>query len=585
MEAQTKNCQNCKQDFIIESEDFNFYEKIKVPTPTFCPDCRLQRRMSWRNERSLHKMKCCVPGHNEDIITMYDPEKPYIVYDNKYWWSDEWDPCDYGAEYDFSKSFFIQFSDLSHKVPQAALSTLNSINSEYTNYVDGNKNCYLIFGSGWNENIRYGNKLFSCKDSQDLLNCTKCELSYECESCAESHRLFYSRNSKNCTDSYLLYNCRNCMNCFGCSNLVSKSYCIWNKQYEKQGYFDELERLGIKSYKNLISLKEKFINEVYLSSIHRYANILNSTDCTGNNIIHSKNCKNCYDIWQNAEDSKYLYASLDIKDSYDGIGVFKNELSYENVDCNIGSKNFATIVVYDSNNIEYSINCHNCKYCFGCTGIRNKQYCILNKQYTKEEYIELLPKIKEHMGLLPYIDKVGRVYKYGEFFPVDLSCFGYNETIAQEYFPLTFDENLKFGFTWKKNIERNYKIDIKATDLPDSINDINLLLNKTIECEHFQDKTHDCDCEFACTEAYKITEEDISFHNRLKIPLPRMCPNCRHYSRLKQRTPLKLWHRTCMCDKENHEHIGVCTNEFETSYSPERPEIIYCEKCYQAEVM
>ncbi len=35
MESQTKNCQNCKKDFIIEPEDFNFYEKIKVPAPTF----------------------------------------------------------------------------------------------------------------------------------------------------------------------------------------------------------------------------------------------------------------------------------------------------------------------------------------------------------------------------------------------------------------------------------------------------------------------------------------------------------------------------------------------------------------------
>ena len=29
---------------------------------------------------------------------------------------------------------------------------------------------------------------------------------------------------------------------------------------------------------------------------------------------------------------------------------------------------------------------------------------------------------------------------------------------------------------------------------------------------------------------------------------------------------------------------GKCTNEFETSYAPERPEIVYCESCYQKEV-
>jgi len=30
---ETRNCQNCKKDFIIELDDFGFYEKIKVPIP------------------------------------------------------------------------------------------------------------------------------------------------------------------------------------------------------------------------------------------------------------------------------------------------------------------------------------------------------------------------------------------------------------------------------------------------------------------------------------------------------------------------------------------------------------------------
>ena len=76
--------------------------------------------------------------------------------------------------------------------------------------------------------------------------------------------------------------------------------------------------------------------------------------------------------------------------------------------------------------------------------------------------------------------------------------------------------------------------------------------------------------------AFRILPEDLKFYRRMNLPLPRLCPNCRHYQRLKQRNPLKLWHRKCM--KEG------CTNEFETSYAPNRPEIVYCEKCYQQEV-
>ena len=62
----------------------------------------------------------------------------------------------------------------------------------------------------------------------------------------------------------------------------------------------------------------------------------------------------------------------------------------------------------------------------------------------------------------------------------------------------------------------------------------------------------------------------------MKIPIPRICPECRHIERFKNRGPNKLWHRQCM--KKN------CNNEFETSYAPDRQEIVYCESCYNKEV-
>ena len=83
----------------------------------------------------------------------------------------------------------------------------------------------------------------------------------------------------------------------------------------------------------------------------------------------------------------------------------------------------------------------------------------------------------------------------------------------------------------------------------------------------------------------------------MNLALPRLCPNCRHYQRLKQRNPLKLWHRKCTCagqkdDKGIYQNTAKhfhdnnhCTNEFETSYAPERLEIVYCEQCYNSEVV
>jgi hypothetical protein len=92
---------------------------------------------------------------------------------------------------------------------------------------------------------------------------------------------------------------------------------------------------------------------------------------------------------------------------------------------------FNSSVAFHSNNVLYSDTCHACKDCFGCVGARHKQYCILNKQYTKEEYEVLVSQI---------IEKMKADGERGEFFPTTISIFGYNETEAQTYYPMTKEE-------------------------------------------------------------------------------------------------------------------------------------------------
>jgi hypothetical protein len=263
-------------------------------------------------------------------------------------------------------------------------------------------------------------------------------------------------------------------------------------------------------------------------------------DATGINIISI-----CFDLGgDNTENCHYTtWSGFGAKDLFDvGPGVgWVSELVYESVDTIDTSNILGCMTIHNSNNIFYSVNCHSSGNLFGCCGVKKKNYCVLNHQYTKEQYEELVPKIIKHMNDMPYIDEEGRVYKYGEFFPIEFSPFSYNETIAQEYFPLTKIEAKEQGYKWKEREERNYQIDIKTEDIPDDIKEMNL-------------------------------------------PIPHLCPNCRHYQRLKQRNPLKLWHRQCMCEKKHSNHEGKCEVEFETSYAPDRPEIIYCERCYQQEV-
>lgn len=576
---ETPTCQNCKQDFTIEPEDFLFYEKMKVPAPTFCPECRMVRRMLWRNERSLYHRTCDATGKN--VISCFSSESNIVVYDRDYWWSDKWDVLAFGKEYGFSKPFFVQFNELLHSVPFPNLFNGRSTNSSYSNHVGEMKNAYLSFASWVSENIIYSAKVGDSKECVDCLSAVHDDLCYECININNSSRLFFSKNCESCLDSWFLYDCSGCNNCFGCANLRNKSYCIFNVKYSREEYFEELQKLHLSSLASLKSIKEK-CEEFWKNSLHRFAFLKKTVDCTGDNLSEMKNCENCFGAYDNISDSKFCINAVGkMSDTYDGYGPGLAELMYEIVDSGDRAQHLiGTIVTWNCVRSAYTYNCHGSSDLFGCVGLRNKKYCILNKQYTKEEYEELVPKIIQHMIDMPYVDSKQRKFKYGDFYPYDFSPYCYNETIAHEYFPKTKDEIVSQGFKWKDSDKKNHIVTLEAKDVPDEIpENIESLLTETIGC------LNNGDTKTKCTFAYKLILEELAFYKRFNLPLPQYCPNCRFYNRMRKTNPPRLWHRQCMCQLENHNHEGICPNEFETSFAPDRPEIVYCESCYQQEVL
>ena len=159
MNQETKICQNCQKEFTVEPEDFEFYEKIKVPSPTFCPECRMIRRMCFRNDRILYRRKCDLC---EDIvISRISSNQKRPMYCRKCWWSDNWDPIDYGRDYDFSESFFVQFYKLLNSVPLPNLNNRNTVNCLYCETLKNSKNCYRMSGGMYAENSIYSECYFA----------------------------------------------------------------------------------------------------------------------------------------------------------------------------------------------------------------------------------------------------------------------------------------------------------------------------------------------------------------------------------------------------------------------------------------
>lgn len=110
----------------------------------------------------------------------------------------------------------------------------------------------------------------------------------------------------------------------------------------------------------------------------------------------------------------------------DCYGMGDSELVYESIGDEEVNRCAFTTFVTRSSDIWYSDSCFSSHNCFGCVGMKNAKCAIFNKKYSKETFEPLRTKIIEHMK------KTG---EYGEFFPMEISPFRYNETIAQDHFP------------------------------------------------------------------------------------------------------------------------------------------------------
>ena len=571
MNSEIKNCQNCKKDFIIEPDDFAFYEKMKVPPPTWCPECRAQRRLAFRDYRVLYKRKDDHDG--KEIFSIFPSDSPFKVYERDYWWSDNWDAMQYGRNYDFSKPFFEQLKQLALDVPQPSRTVWSLENSDYSTGANNLKNCYLTFLATQCEDCMYSADINQVKSSMDVTQADSSESCYDSFQLVKCYETFYSSHCENCVDVWFSKNLQGCNNCFGCVNLLSKSYYIFNKQYTKEEYAKKIKEFHTGSYHSVEDIKAQAL-QLFSKNIVRCTFGKHNSDVLGEYIDNSKNVQQSYYV-RNGENCKYVQRLFTptSKDCYDVTNWGENiELVYETANCGTDSSRikFCYRVYIGAHDCEYSMQCSGCSYIFGCVGLQKKQYCILNKQYTKEEYEELVPKIKKHMDDMPYVDVKGRVYKYGEFLPAELCPFSYNETTAQEFFALTKEEALKNGYRWKDREERGYMPSVQLAGLPDDIADVtDSILKEIIGC------AHGGTCNDDCTIAYKITPAELRFYKQMNIPLPRLCHNCRHAERIKERRSMKLYARTC----------AKCGKDIKTSYAPDRSEIVYCESCYQQEVV
>jgi len=545
-------CKTCDKEFVIRDEDLVFYEQVKTVPPLYCPECRMARRLMFRNERILYKRSCDLC--KENMVTLYSPDAPYKVYCNKCWWGDVWDPKSFATDYDFSKTFFDQYKELQSRVPRLGLAAFKNIRSDYTNGSAENKDCYLIFASDYNEDCLYSRLLQRDKQCVDCAFLHESEICYECLDCRKCFKCMYSEQCQDSTDLLFCYNLRNSNNCILCTNGRNLSNCILNIKYSKEE-FEEKKSEILESYESIEKAKKDF-EELKSKTIKKFATQTKCHNVTGDYIHNCYDGVELYDTFD-AKNCSYMKDTEKPTDSMDCNNYYYNpKFGYNIMGALEGNMLKNSAFVFYSNEVEYCDMCYNLSNGLGCISIRKGNYMILNKEYEKEEYFKIREQIDEQMK---------KEKDYGQFFPPEVAPFSYNESLIHDFFPLSKEEAMRRGYRWQEKTTGTYgKETIAKGNLPNTINKVDEnILNEILVCEK-------------CNKNYKIIEAELSFYKKMGIPLPHLDFECRHECRMSKRNGMKLYKRSCM--KEG------CDNEFETTYSKERPDIIYCESCYQQEV-
>ncbi|MBI4119569.1 MAG: hypothetical protein HY456_01830 [Parcubacteria group bacterium] len=556
--GQWRTCRFSGEKFYVRPEDVEFYRRIGVPLPTLGVAERWRRLLAYQNVHNLFYITSAYSG--KQIIAAYPPTTPYKIYEHQIWFSDKWDPLEFGRPWDNKRDFFDQFAALQKEVPRPNLVTdTTNTGSDFTNTSTHLKNCYLTFNTISGENLYY----FDCCDG--CLDCIDCEGLWNCNTCYmsqilyDSYRCFFCEQSRNCLKSYFLFDCRNCQNCFMSSNLRNKQYCFRNQQLTKEEYERRIAGVYLGDHRELKKYTAEF-SELKKNAKYKPDNNFRSVNSYGDFIDNSRNC-----YWSNliieCDNVNYSEGVGYYKDSHDIVGGAGGELCYElmtistsnNYGCKFSSQ------VDNCRDVEYCDLCRNCHDCFGCIGLANKSFCIFNRQYAEEEYWKLLDGIKSSMLA---------VGEYVEFFPPRLMPVPYKLSLISSY-PGFRDFNNATRYGYDASDTPPYKSEaagaiVNARELPNDVKDVN---NSVLDKIIFDEKNE---------KYFRLTAYELDFYRRHRLALPREHPLAR-LMRFREIYDLRLTFYAGKCAK--------CGASIQSVHNPAQYENIYCEACYSKEVV
>ncbi len=547
---------HCQKEYEITTEDIEFLRMLRVPPPNFCPTCRRMRRLMHLNLMRLFSVTCHKEGHDENLISVFPKECPFPIWDSESFL----DIPDYylGKEYDTTKSPYENLFEMRKVFPIANFLNRDSsiVDSPYASGGRNLKNGYYVFGCFNSEDVWYTNHTHKVNEVMNSRVIKNSEYVYQSLFSEHLHKCSHIYFSKQCSESMFLYDCRNCINCFGCVNLRNKSYCIYNVQYTREEYLEFIQK-HIPYTRDFIEQSKKKFSDLILQAPVNASRNIQTQNSVG---ILLENSDDLFDVVDsnNSQHVRYADGVISHKDSMDVFFSGGNS-HHLYIATNVGSQSSNvkfSISTKFSTDCEFVFNCKNLTNCFMCFGLQNKSFCILNTQYTEDEYYKKIDNIKTRML---------QSGEYGDGVGMEFSAQAYNFSLAQVAFPLSKEEVINLGGYWANEPESNVgDMEIITVDeLPQTIIEVDdSIVDKAIMCP-------------VTGRPFKIINSELEFLKKMNLPLPTL-------------HPAERMRRNFVLAPEGRMYTTQCKNcnvEIQSLYDPESGYKLYCTDCFKKEVL
>lgn len=369
-------------------------------------------------------------------------------------------------------NFKQEFQNLLLKRPRYNVKQVNAENCDYADTAVKSKNCYYSFCVFYCEDVYYSRYSRKCQNSSDLSFCLECQWCRECVDCVNCYGASYSKNCSNCSEVSYCTDCYSCENCYYCIGLYRKKYCISNQQFTKDEYEKKVATMDIRGT----------VLGVPILGIHQYK----TENCIGDNLSESKNCYQCFDSFS-MEDCLYNIECNGNKDCVDMTVCFESELCYSCVQSPLNYNCNFLLHSDGCSDSEFCAYSKNLKNCFGCAYLANKEYHILNRKYSPDEYHAEVARIKQE----------------------------------------------------KHSMSLYFVSDYEANRIA---NEEDSAIQSSLELFNNNQMANTCK---NCGNQFAIIAQEMKFYEIKKLPPPDCCPQCRHRQRMALRNERKLYKRDC----------------------------------------